>query len=175
MSLHDYSEDALVEQPAIERFKELGWDAINCMPEGQLGPQPELSGRETLSEVVLVSRLRPALEWLNPHLPPPAIQAAIDELTRDLGRLSPARANQTMYSLIKNGVRVPYQGDDGEERVDIVQVIDWQNRENNDYLLTSQLWITGELYTKRPDLIGFVNGLPLVFIDVNDHHQRWWL
>jgi type I restriction enzyme R subunit len=170
MSLHDYGEDALIEQPAIRLFEELGWETANCLDE-VTGPGSFL-GRETRSEVVLVARLRPALQKLNPRLPPQAIDAAIEALTRDLVTLSPARANQTMYQLIKNGVSVRYQDRFGEEAVDTVQVIDWENQLENDFFLASQLWITGELYTRRSDLVGFVNGLPLVFIELKASHVR---
>jgi len=172
MSLLDYSEDRLVEQPTITLFHELGWETIDCMPEGQIGPQPDLSSRETLSEVVLVARLRPALERLNPRLSASAIDASIEELTHDLSTLSPARANQAMYRLIKDGVRVRTQGKHGEEQVDVVRVIDWDNPQSNDFLLASQLWITGDLHKRRPDLIGFVNGLPLVLVELKASHKR---
>lgn len=65
-----------------------------------------------------------------------------------------------------------YIDDDGEEQVVVVRVIDWTDPYNNDFFLASQLWITGELYTKRPDLIGFVNGLPLVFIELKASHKH---
>lgn len=170
MSLHDYGEDALIEQPAIRLFESLGWEAANCYDEVP-GPASFL-GRETRSEVVLAARLRPALERLNPTLPPEAIQSAIDDLLRDRSALSPARANSEVYRLLKNGVRVAYHDPHGEEIVDVVRVIDWDDPYNNDFFLASQLWVTGDLYTRRPDLVGFVNGLPLVFIELKASHRR---
>ena len=170
--MQQYSEDALVEQPAIQLFRELGWDAINCMLEGHLGPQAHLSGRNTLSEIVLVERLRQALDHLNPTLPSAAIEATITELTRDISLLSPARANQAMYGLIRDGVRVTYPGKEGEQQTDIVHVIDWDDPYNNVFLIASQLWISGDYGRKRPDLIGFVNGLPLVFIELKASHVK---
>jgi type I restriction enzyme R subunit len=103
----DYSEDSLVEQPAIALFAELGWGTANCFDE-TLGPQGML-GRETSSEVVLLSRLRPALEKLNPELPREALQLAIQELTRDRLLVSPAQANRQVYDLLKDGVKVTFQ------------------------------------------------------------------
>ena len=82
MSAHAYTEDQLVEQPAIGLFAELGWQTVSALEE-TFGATGTLV-RETKREVVLVSRLRAALEWLNPALPPEAITAAVDELTRDL-------------------------------------------------------------------------------------------
>ena len=81
MSPNAYTEDQLVEQPAIGLFAALGWQTASALDES-FGPAGAL-GRETKGEVVLVSRLRAALERLNPALPPEAITAAVDELTRD--------------------------------------------------------------------------------------------
>src|SRR5438552_8245075 len=82
MSAHAYTENQLVEQPAIGLFAELGWATVSALEE-VFGKDGTL-GRETPSEVVLESRLQAALERLNPALPPEAVTAAIDELTRDL-------------------------------------------------------------------------------------------
>ena len=86
MSAHAYTEDQLVERPAIGLFAELGWEAADPPPTAGVAGETRdagLLGRETKGEVVLVSRLRAALERLNPALPPEAITAAVDELTRD--------------------------------------------------------------------------------------------
>src|SRR6266705_1683213 len=98
----DYSEDTLVEQPAIALFVELGYETANCFHEtyGALGTL----GRDTSGDVVLISRLRPALELLNPTLPPLALDLAIEELTRDRGVMSPSAANREIYQLLKNGI-----------------------------------------------------------------------
>src|SRR6266403_2024914 len=96
-----YSEDSLVEQPAIELFKELGWDGANCYHEA-FGKNGFL-GRETAAEVVLTSRLRPALVKLNSNLPLEAIKSAIEQLTRDRSAMSSIQANREIYNLLKNG------------------------------------------------------------------------
>jgi len=98
---HAYTEDQLVEQPAIGLFAELGWTTMSALEEIFGTPSPGLAatlshpmgegaslGRETKGEVVLVSRLRAALERLNPALPPEANTAAVDELTRDRSAMS---------------------------------------------------------------------------------------
>ena len=164
----EYSEDSLVEQPAIELFKELGWDAANCYHEA-FGKHA-LLGRETAAEVVLTSRLRPALVRLNPDLPPQAIESAIEQLTRDRSAMSSIQANREIYQLLKSGARIDLSGSGkrkkDEDSVVRVKVIDWDKPANNDFFLASQFWITGEMYRRRADLIGFVNGLPLVFIEL---------
>ncbi len=177
-------------------------------------------GRETKGEVVLVSRLRAALQKLNPALPPEAITAAIDELTRDRSAMSLPAANREIYRHLKDGIAVsvaepedspsspallpsvapsPWPLPRGEElgegraavpstsgrgikgegrggdssrrqsggqRIVRVRVIDWEDPAANDFLLVSQFSVTGALYTCRPDLVGFVNGLPLVVIEL---------
>jgi type I restriction enzyme, R subunit len=165
-----YSEDTLVEQPAIALFAEMGWETANCYDE-TLGPTGTL-GRETRAEVVLVQRLRPALERLNPDLPPEAIGSAIDELTRDRGTVSAAQANRELYRLLKDGVKVAVRSTDNRpaDTVATVQVIDWNEPGRNDFFLASQFWMVGEMYTRRADLVGFVNGLPLVFVELKAAH-----
>lgn len=167
----EYTEDALVEQPAIELFRELKWKTQNCFDE-TFGPDGTL-GRETPNEVVLFRRLRPALEQLNKDASPEAISLAVEELTRDRSTLSPANANREVYSLIRNGVKVRVRNDeDGEESIETIRVVDWDDPDNNDYFLASQFWITGELYDRRADLVGFINGLPVIFIELKAAHRR---
>jgi type I restriction enzyme R subunit len=186
MSAHAYTEDQLVEQPASGLFAELGWQTVSALEE-TFGATGTLL-RETKGEVVLVSRLQAALERLNPALPPEAITAAVDELTRDRSAMSLEAANREVYLLLKEGIKVsvpesdstpgkghtssglrppsPQRGEgSGGQKTERVRVIDWELPSNNDFLLVSQFSVTGALYTCRPDLVGFVNGLPLVVIE----------
>ena len=158
-----YTEDALVEQPSIALFSELGWQTLNCYEE-QFG-ENGLLGRNNRGEVVLVRHLRAALLKLNSDVPDSAIDSAIDELVRDRSAMSPIAANEQVYQLLREGVKVN-TGSDDEDATLVVQVVDWSNAANNDFLLCSQLWVTGEIETRRPDLVGFVNGLPLLFVEL---------
>lgn len=167
--MHSYSEYTLVEQPTIALFTELGYETANCWGE-KFGENSSL-GRETPTEVVLVSLLRPALDRLNPELTREALDLAIEELVKDRSLMSPARANEAVYRLLKNGVRVTVPSDEGDT-VEVVKVIDWNTPENNDFFLASQFWVLGEMYKRRADLVGFVNGLPLVFIELKTSHKR---
>jgi len=132
--MSDYSEDALVEQPAIALFAAMGWETANGLHEFvQAGGSP--LGREAKSEVVLEGRLRPALERLNPGLPADAFNQAIEELTRDRGAMAPVQANREIYLLLKNGVQVKLSAPDGEgETVESVRLIDWKTPANNDLM-----------------------------------------
>jgi type I restriction enzyme R subunit len=165
MGPHAYTEDQLVEQPAIGLFAELGWETVSAMEE-TFGENGTL-GRETKSEVILTSRLRVSLKKINPTLPPEAIEAAIEELTRDRSAMSLEAANREIYQLLKEGIRISMPDRrHGGQKTERVRIIDWAQPENNDFLLVSQFSVTGALYTCRPDLVGFVNGLPWIVIEL---------
>ncbi|MHB0935102.1 MAG: type I restriction endonuclease subunit R [Armatimonadota bacterium] len=166
----NFSEDALIEQPAIALFSELGWETANCYHES-FGPHGTL-GRETKEEVVLVSRLRPALARLNPALPAEAIGLAVEELTRDRSSLQPVAANREVYRLLKDGVKVTFLDGAGAQQVETVRVVDWEEPANNDFFLASQFWMAGEMYTRRADLVGFVNGIPLLLFELKAAHKK---
>jgi type I restriction enzyme R subunit len=173
-----YTEDILVEQPAINLFNVINWQTLNCFNE-TMGKADAIEtdatgsvslGRENRGEVILVTELRLALTAINSDCSENEISLAIDELIRDRTAMSAIAANEACYKLIKEGVKV--KSDDEDEDFVTVKVIDWQNHDNNRFLLCSQLWVTGEIETRRPDLIGFVNGLPLVFLELKAAHRQ---
>ena len=161
---NQYSEDLLVEQTAIALLAEIGWETLDCYDEFDQGSSP--LGRENRGEVVLTARLRAALERLNPDAASEAIDGTIEELTESRATMNPAEANYEIYRLLKDGVKVTITDPDDEGETDeTLKVIDWENPENNDFFLASQLWIAGEMHKRRPDAIGFINGLPLVLME----------
>jgi len=165
MTPHGYSEDQLVEQPAIGLFADLGWQTLVATEE-TFGAESSL-GRETKGEVVLVNRLRAALIKFNPALPPEAIDNAIDVLTRDRSAMNQEAANREIYGQMKDGIPVSVPNrEHGGQKIERLRVIDWETPEANDFLLVSQFSIVGQLYTCRPDLVGFVNGLPWVVVEL---------
>lgn len=165
MCPNKYSEDQLIEQPAIQLFAELGWQTVSAMDE-VFGASGTL-GREAKGEVVLLPRLRVALQHLNPDFPPEAINSAIDELTRDRSAMSPAAANHETWEMLRDGIKATVPDlERGGQKIERLRVVDWATPQANDFLLVSQMTITGPLYTCRPDLIGFVNGLPFVVIEL---------
>jgi len=169
MSAHAYTEDQLVEQPAIGLFAALGWQTVSAMEEtfGAGGTGSCNLGREIKGEVVLSDRLRSMLTKLNPGLPAEAIQTAIDELARDRSAMSLEAANREIYRLLKDGIPVSVPDrEHGGQKSERLRVVDWAQPEQNDFLLVSQLSVVGSLYTCRPDLVGFVNGLPWVVIEL---------
>jgi type I restriction enzyme, R subunit len=159
-----YGELLQVEQPAIELLQRLGWAHANLYTEtfGENGTE----GRESEHQVVLVRRLRAALKKLNPDAPDDAYAQAIERLTRDRSKQLAVNANREVYDLLKDGVKVTLTDKHGDQTTETLRVIDWTRPSNNDFFLTSQTWVAGDMYRRRCDLIGFVNGLPLVFIEL---------
>jgi type I restriction enzyme R subunit len=170
------AEEAL-ENATLALFAELGWQTVNAYHE-TYAEAPDVSGggpslgRATRGDVILRPRLEAALANLNPGLPSEAFQAAIEELLRDRSAMTLVHANREIYALLKEGVPVTFRDADGEERFERVRVVDWGDPANNDFLLVQQFWVTGEVYTRRADLVGFVNGLPLLFGELKAHHRR---
>ena len=163
MQNNQYSEDQLVEQPAIALLASLGWETMDYNEFDQ-GSSP--LGRENRGEVVLIKRLRPALERLNPDASCEAIDDAMETLTHSRATMSREEANYEIYRLLKDGVKVTITDPDGEGETDeTLKVIDWASPENNDFFLASQFWIAGDMHKRRPDAIGFINGLPLVLME----------
>jgi len=165
MSPHAFTEDQLVEQPAIGLFATLGWPTMSAMEE-TFGANGTL-GRETKSEVVLRERLRKSLIKLNDGIPAEVIEAGIDEIGRDRSAMIPESANREVYQLLKDGIVVSIpDGENGGQKIERLRVVDWEKPEQNDFLLVSQMSVVGTLYTCRPDLVGYVNGLPWIVIEL---------
>ena len=158
-----YGELMLVEQPAIEFLKSLGWEHRDLYAEtfGVDGTE----GRESEHQVILTPRLMAALQRLNPGLSADAYTQAAEQLTSDRSRQLPVNANRELYRLLKDGVKVSLPDEHGGQTIETLRVIDWNEAANNDYFLASQMWVAGDMYRRRCDLLGFVNGLPLVFIE----------
>src|SRR3989344_2263394 len=168
--MNEFSEDKLVEQTAIKLFGEL-WGADN-FANAYSGETDAEFGRENPGEVVLMSYLKIALVKLNPDVSTEALNLAIDEIIKDRSAMSMVNANHEIWQLIRDGVKVETENEKGEQRTETVKIIDFENPKENHFMLVSQLWITGELHTRRPDLIGFVNGIPLVLIELKASHKN---
>lgn len=157
------SEGGIVEKPALALLQELGWDHVDLY-----GEQPGLdnpTGRTSFQQVYFPAYLKAALRRLNPALPEDALNQAEVELTRDRSAMLPVAANAQVLSLIRNGVPVQVRRDDGKFDDLLVRVIDWRDTSANHFLVASQVWIDGVLHKRRPDTIGFVNGLPLLLAE----------
>jgi len=163
------SEDRLVQQTLAEYLHEaLGWDTAFAWNQETFGPDG-LLGRADTREVVLKRDLRAALVRLNPDLPDKAIDEAMDTLTRHNFSRSLIQHNEEFHKLIRDGVTVNVRDANGHLRQPKVRVIDFRNPSNNRFLAVRELKITGVRspgYSRRADLVCFVNGLLLVFIEL---------
>jgi type I restriction enzyme R subunit len=163
-----FSEADLVEGPAQELFGALGWTIGDLY--GEFGGG-SAEGRASTRDAILPNRLRAALKRLNPALPQDALDDAFTELTRDRRAIDPIRANAEVLGLLRAGVDVEVRCGAGEPKTETVRVVDWETPEANDFFLASQVWFSGDLYRRRADLVGFVNGLPLLFVELKAAHK----
>lgn len=169
------SEDRLVQATFAEHLeKVLGWESVYAWNDETFWPNGTL-GRADTREVVLTRDLRTALARLNPQLPPVAIAEAMGKLTRHDFSRSLLQHNQEFYQFIRGGVPVSHRDAQGQLRHAHARVIDFQNgkdtdgKPNNRFIAVRELKITGLRapgYNRRADLVCFVNGLPLVFVEL---------
>ncbi len=158
------SEDVLAEQPALAWFQELDYEVAFGPDISPGGLFPE---RDSYSDVVLKRRLRAALERLNPHLPDDAVEDAMHQLlTLDSPNLYVN--NHRFHVMAVNGVKVEITTPEGERRGDLARVFDFENPENNDFFVVNQFTVVDGEHNRRPDVLIFVNGLPLVDIEVKN-------
>ena len=170
------SEDRLVQATFAEHLEQgLGWDSVYAWNDETFGPDGTL-GRADTKEAVLMRDLREALERLNPELPASAIDYALRELTiYDVSR-SMVQHNRDFYKLIRGGVPVQYRDAQGHEKSVRARVIDFDDAPgSNRFLAVRELKLAGirtPNYNRRADLVCFVNGLPLVFIELKAVHKN---
>jgi type I restriction enzyme R subunit len=169
---HDtYTEDYLVQQTTADYLKnQLGWDSVYAYNQETFGPGG-LLGRKSDREVVLTRYLRQALKELNPDLP----ETAYDEAVRQVVDYSQSQAmlasNFDKYKLFKDGVLVSFQGEHGEIKKERLKIFDFNEATNNHFLTVRELWVQGDLYRSRIDIVGFVNGIPLLFVECKNIHK----
>lgn len=165
------TEDQL-EQEALAWLQDVGYTHLYGPDIAFDGARPE---RADYRQVQLAFRLREAIHKLNPDIPVAAQEDALKQIV-DLGIPSLLSANRHFHKLLVGGVPVQYQ-QDGETRGDFVRLIDWAHPERNEWLAVNQFSIKGPHHTRRPDIILFVNGLPLVFIELknpSDQNANIW-
>ena len=163
---YDYSENILVQESAGNLLRdELGWDVKFAYNTEVLGDNGTF-GRKSYKEILLVRYFRAALKKLNPWISDEQILEAQGVLERRLSTSSPIQINEEKYFLIRDGIPVTVKQPDGKTETKRATVIDFQHPENNYFLAIKELKIHGELYRRRTDIVGFVNGLPLLFVEL---------
>ena len=166
-----YTEDTLVQQTTTDYLEQhLGWESIYAYNREDFGTD-SLLGRDSDREVVLTRILREKLVDLNPDLPDVAYEDAVRQITTTLASQSLVATNCEKYGLMRDGVKVGFHDDNGERLEEQLRVFDFDTPENNHFLCVRELWVQGDLYRRRADVVGFVNGLPLLFIECKNIHK----
>ncbi len=161
-----YTEDTLVQQTTAEYLEQkLGWQSIYAYNNEDFGPN-SLLGRASDREVVLTRPLRRKLKELNPGLPDEAYDEAVRQMVATSAMQSLIATNRDKYNLLRDGVQVAFRNAKGELVKERLRVLDFNTAINNEFLCVRELWVRGDLYRRRADVVGFVNGLPLLFMEL---------
>ncbi|MYJ96075.1 MAG: type I restriction endonuclease subunit R, partial [Proteobacteria bacterium] len=153
-----------VEQAALGWLQEVGWSVLHGP---DIAPDTPDSERADYGEVVLAQRLREGLAGLNPDLPASALEDVFRKLTRPEGATLPTR-NRTFRRMLVDGVTVEYRGENGAVRGTQAQVVDFDRPDNNDWLAVNQFTVVENEHERRPDVVLFVNGIPLGLIELKN-------
>ena len=156
--------ESIVEDAALEWFGELGY-AVGHGP--QLAPGEPAAERDSFSEVVLVGRLREAIRRLNPAIPEEAREEALRKVLR-VGTPALVQTNRAFHRMLRDGVPVEYPRPDGSIAGDHVRLVDFDEVWANDWLAVNQFTVIEGQHNRRPDIVIFVNGLPLGLIELKN-------
>lgn len=158
-----YITEGEIETLAIELFEKLGYSYVYAP---DIAPDGERSERGGYDEVLLTKRLSAAVQRINPSVPLAAQQAAIKEV-EGIHSSELLTNNETFHRLLTEGVKVCYQ-QDGNERGDLVWLVDFANPDNNEFVVANQFTVIENNRNKRPDIVLLVNGIPLVVIELKN-------
>lgn len=163
---YDYSENILVQESAGNLLRdELGWAVRFAYNTEVLGKNGTF-GRESYKEILLLRYFHEALKTLNPWMNESQISEAQKALENRLSTASPLQVNEEKYFLIRDGIPITVKKPNGQTETKKAAVIDFQNPDNNYFLAVKELKIHGALYRRRTDIVGFVNGIPLLFVEL---------
>lgn len=165
------NEDTLVQQTTADYLEtQLGWDSVFAYNNETFGAEGTL-GRQSDKDVVLTRYLGEALVKLNPGLPDAAYHDALRQMIDAPVSQNSLQINREHYERVKNGVPVQYRNNRGDLEKKRLKVFDFETPENNHFLCVRELWVRGGIYRRRADIVGFVNGLPLLFIECKTLHK----
>ena len=165
----DYSEDQLIQKSTADFLeKELGWKSIYAFDQETLGVDGTL-GRTNYQEVLLTRHIHQALKQLNPWLTDDQLRECMDRMTEHMSSQALMQINEQKYQLIRDGIPVTRVKPNGETEEVRAKVIDFQSADKNEFLCVRELQVHGALYRRRADIVGFVNGIPLLFIELKNH------
>ncbi|MEQ1883712.1 MAG: type I restriction endonuclease subunit R [Bryobacteraceae bacterium] len=165
------SEDQ-IERAMVRKLVQLhAFEALNCHTED---PEDlnDRSGRSNKRDVVLVDRMMEAAARMNPAIPTQAIAGAMEAFLDRRQAMTLVAANQEIYNLLRDGVPVEFDNAEGQLQKERVRFVDFNAPSENRFLAVTQLWIKGERGFRRPDLLLYVNGIPLVFIELKNSNVK---
>jgi type I restriction enzyme R subunit len=165
------SEDDIERAILKKLHQQFGFELLNCYT---VDPNDlnDGSNRTDKRDVILEDRLREAALRLNPKIPESAIDEALAKLMDKRYAMSPIAANREIDGLIRDGIPVEFENSEGKKDQGRVRVIDFNHADENRYLAVSQLWIKGERRYRRPDIILYISGIPLVFIELKNSNVK---
>lgn len=158
-----------IEQAICTRLSlpEYGWQRIECDPSVEGQNDVSKTGRSRVEECILPEIFRKALQRINPQIDTEILNGIVKEYQKDYTGTDMVDTNYKFYNQLRNGIRVKIHKN-GREDFDIVKLIDFDDPKNNDFHCVNQMWIKGHFRYRRPDVLLFVNGLPLVFIELKN-------
>lgn len=163
---YDYSENILVQESAGHLLEqELGWQVEFAYNQEVLGESGTF-GRKSYKDILLLRYFQQALKTLNPWINDAQIDEAKKKFEHHISTASLMQINEEKYDYIRDGIPVTVKKPDGQTEVKRATVIDFQNANNNHFLAIKELKIHGDLYRRRTDIVGFVNGIPLLFVEL---------
>lgn len=167
-----YTEDELVQKTTAEYLEQqLGWESVYAYNTEDFGPD-SLLGRSSDKEVVLTRYLKQKLIEFNPGLADQTYDDAVKQIAEYSFTQLLTTTNREKYALLKDGVQVSFRNENGETEKKRLRIFDFQHAENNHFLAVREFWIKGALYRRRADLIGFVNGIPLLFFEAKNINKN---
>ena len=165
----DYSEDQLIQKSAADLLEnELGWTSVMAWDAEVLGELGTF-GRKSYHEVLLTRHFCKALKSLNPWMTDKQLTEAVERMTERMSSQSLMQINEQKYQYIKDGIPVTRTKSNGETEEVKAKVIDFASPEKNEFMCVRELWVYGSLYRRRADIVGFVNGIPLLFMELKNH------
>ena len=159
--------EQVVEDAAIEYFRDLGYDYVHG---ADIEPDGKHAERESFAEVLLLGRLEEAIERINPGVPHDVLIEAIRTIQR-LDAPSVVTNNEVFHKFLFEGVTVEASGKDGETLNITVNLIDFDDPESNEFLVVNQFTVKESKQARRPDIVVFVNGIPLGVIELQSSAQ----
>ena len=156
-----------IEQSLLQRLVALKWNRIECDPAVEQQDEVASTGRASSSECILPEILRSSLKDINPGVAPEIIDMVVKDLRKDFSGTDIVDTNYKLYNQIRNGINIKTRVN-GKDDFVIVKLVDFEHPLKNDFTAVNQMWIKGHFRYRRPDVLLFVNGLPLVFIELKN-------